>query len=335
MTTENVLTVEGLETHLGSREGVIKAVNGSNFTVDKAETLCIVGESGSGKTMTALSIMGLVPSPPLEVMRGRVMLDGENILELTDTEIRQRRSTKMGMIFQDPENSLNPTVKIGPQIAETMQVHLGVDEKTARSRAVRLMDRVGVPSAASRYYDYPFQFSGGMRQRVMIAIALCCDPLLLIADEPTTALDVSVQAQLLDLVRELKTERGMAVIWITHDLGVVAELADRVAVMYAGYIVEEAPVDDIFFRPKHRYTAALLESLPKVERKGTVLTAIGGMPPSLANLNAGCPFAPRCAAPVDHCWEENPALIDMGENHIAACWNPPTAAETAEARARA
>ena len=335
MTTENVLTVEGLETHLGSREGVIKAVNGSNFTVDKAETLCIVGESGSGKTMTALSIMGLVPSPPLEVMRGRVILDGENILELSDTEIRQRRSTKMGMVFQDPENSLNPTVKIGPQIAETMQVHLGVDEKTARSRAVRLMDRVGVPSAAARYYDYPFQFSGGMRQRVMIAIALCCDPLLLIADEPTTALDVSVQAQLLDLVRELKVERGMAVIWITHDLGVVAELADRVAVMYAGYIVEEAPVDDIFFRPKHRYTAALLESLPKVERKGTVLTAIGGMPPSLANLNVGCPFAPRCAAPVDRCWEENPTLMEMGENHIAACWNPPTAAETAAARARA
>ena len=335
MTTENVLTVEGLETHLGSREGVIKAVNGSNFTVDKAETLCIVGESGSGKTMTALSIMGLVPSPPLEVMRGRVILDGENILELSDTEIRQRRSTKMGMVFQDPENSLNPTVKIGPQIAETMQVHLGVDEKTARSRAVRLMDRVGVPSAAARYYDYPFQFSGGMRQRVMIAIALCCDPLLLIADEPTTALDVSVQAQLLDLVRELQVERGMAVIWITHDLGVVAELADRVAVMYAGYIVEEAPVDDIFFRPKHRYTAALLESLPKVERKGTVLRAIGGMPPSLANLNVGCPFAPRCAAPVDRCWEENPTLMEMGENHIAACWNPPTAAETAAARARA
>ncbi len=335
MTTENVLTVEGLETHLGSREGVIKAVNGSNFTVDKAETLCIVGESGSGKTMTALSIMGLVPSPPLEVMRGRVVLDGENILELSDTEIRQRRSTKMGMIFQDPENSLNPTVKIGPQIAETMQVHLGVDEKTARSRAVRLMDRVGVPSAAARYYDYPFQFSGGMRQRVMIAIALCCDPLLLIADEPTTALDVSVQAQLLDLVRELKVERGMAVIWITHDLGVVAELADRVAVMYAGYIVEEAPVDDIFFRPKHRYTAALLESLPKVERKGTVLTAIGGMPPSLANLNPGCPFAPRCAAPVDRCWDENPTLMEMGENHISACWNPPTAAETAAALARA
>ena len=329
MTTENVLTVEALETHLGSREGVIKAVNGSNFTVDRAETLCIVGESGSGKTMTALSIMGLVPSPPLELIRGRVVLDGENILELSDTEVRQRRSTKMGMIFQDPENSLNPTVKIGPQIAETMQVHLGVDEKTARSRAVRLMDRVGVPSAASRYYDYPFQFSGGMRQRVMIAIALCCDPLLLIADEPTTALDVSVQAQLLDLVRELKDERGMSVIWITHDLGVVAELADRVAVMYAGYIVEEAPVDEIFFRPKHRYTAALLESLPKVERKGTVLTAIAGMPPSLASLDAGCPFAPRCAAPVDRCWEENPALMDMGENHIAACWNPPTEAEIA------
>jgi len=334
MTTENVLTVENLETHLGSREGVIKAVNGSSFTVDKGETLCIVGESGSGKTMTALSIMGLVPSPPLEAISGKVILDGEDMLQLSDGQIRERRSTKMGMIFQDPENSLNPTVKIGPQIAETMQVHLGVDEKTARGRAVRIMDRVGIPTAATRYYDYPFQFSGGMRQRVMIAIALCCDPMLLIADEPTTALDVSVQAQLLDLVRELQAERGMSVIWITHDLGVVAELADRVAVMYAGYIVEEAPVEDIFFRPKHRYTAALLESLPKVESKGGTLTAIIGMPPSLANLAPGCPFADRCAAPVDRCREENPPLMDMDENHISACWNPPTEAETA-ARAKA
>jgi len=334
MTTENVLTVENLETHLGSREGVIKAVNGSSFTVDKGETLCIVGESGSGKTMTALSIMGLVPSPPLEAISGKVILDGEDMLQLSDSQIRQRRSTKMGMIFQDPENSLNPTVKIGPQIAETMQVHLGVDEKTARGRAVRIMDRVGIPTAATRYYDYPFQFSGGMRQRVMIAIALCCDPMLLIADEPTTALDVSVQAQLLDLVRELQAERGMSVIWITHDLGVVAELADRVAVMYAGYIVEEAPVEDIFFRPKHRYTAALLESLPAVEKKGGTLTAIIGMPPSLANLAPGCPFADRCAAPVDRCREENPPLMDMDENHISACWNPPTEAETA-ARAKA
>lgn len=324
MTTENVLTVESLETHLGSREGVIKAVNGSSFTVNKAETLCIVGESGSGKTMTALSIMGLVPSPPLDLISGKVVLDGENLLDLTDSQIRQRRSTKMGMIFQDPENSLNPTVKIGPQIAETMMVHLGVDEKTARSRAVHLMDRVGVPSAASRYYDYPFQFSGGMRQRVMIAIALCCDPLLLIADEPTTALDVSVQAQLLELVQELKAERGMSVIWITHDLGVVAELADKVAVMYAGYIVEEAPVDEIFFRPKHRYTEALLKSLPTVEGKGGALTAIGGMPPSLATLGVGCPFAPRCDGAIDKCNEENPSLMEMGENHIAACWNPPT-----------
>jgi oligopeptide transport system ATP-binding protein len=333
MTTETILSVENLETHLGSREGVVKAVNKSTFVVNKGETLGIVGESGSGKTMTALSIMGLVPSPPLEMIRGKIILDGEDMLQLSDSEIRRRRSTKMGMVFQDPENSLNPTVKIGPQIAETMQVHLGVDEKTARGRAVRLMDRVGVPSAAARYYDYPFQFSGGMRQRVMIAIALCCDPLLLIADEPTTALDVSVQAQLLDLIRELKAERGMSVIWITHDLGVVAELADRVAVMYSGFIVEVAPVDDIFYRPKHRYTAALLQSLPTLEGKGGALTAIGGMPPSLANLKPGCPFAARCSAPVDRCLEENPPLMEMAENHGAACWNPVPDGEQAPAEA--
>lgn len=317
-----VLTVENLETHLASREGVVKAVNNISFTVEQGETLGIVGESGSGKTMTALSIMGLVPNPPGEVVGGRVVLDGEDITELSDREVRKRRSTKMGMVFQDPATSLNPTMKVGPQISETMQGHLGYDEKAARRRAVEILDRVGIPSAASRYYDYPFQFSGGMRQRAMIAIALSCNPMLLIADEPTTALDVTVQAQVMDLVRDLKEEWGMSVIWITHDLGVIAELCDRAAVMYAGHIVETAPVEEIFDSPRHRYTSLLLRSLPSMEeRHADRLTSIVGLPPSLANLKPGCPFAPRCDAPVDRCVVDNPELMEVGDNHHAACWN--------------
>ena len=317
-----VLEVKNLETHLASREGAVKAVNDVSFTLLHGETLGIVGESGSGKTMTALSIMGLVPNPPGEVVGGSVILDGENITELSDKEVRKRRSTKMGMVFQDPATSLNPTMKVGPQISETMQLHLGHDEQTARKRTVEILERVGIPSPESRYYDYPYQFSGGMRQRAMIAIALSCDPLLLIADEPTTALDVTVQAQLLDLVRDLKDERGMSIIWITHDLGVVAELCDRVAVMYAGHIVETGSVDEIFASPKHRYTSLLLKSLPSMERRESDrLTAIAGLPPSLANLKPGCPFARRCDAPVDRCLEENPELMETGEGHFAACWN--------------
>ena len=331
---EAVLTVENLQTHLRSREGIIKPVNGVSLKVDPGETLGIVGESGCGKTMTALSIMGLVPKTLGGVVGGRIILDGEDISGLSDSEIRKRRSTKMGMIFQDPATSLNPTMKIGPQISETMRVHLGYNEKAARSRAVELLERVGIPEASARYYDYPFRFSGGMRQRVMIAIALSCNPLLLIADEPTTALDVTVQAQLLDLVRELRDERGMAVIWITHDLGVVAELCDRVAVMYAGFIVESGTAEDIFFRPKHRYTSLLLRSLPTIDRRrADTLASIGGLPPTLANLREGCPFAPRCDGPVERCLEENPPLTLMDEAHLAACWNPVSSTEApAEAR---
>ena len=327
---EAVLSVRDLETHLYSREGVLKPVNKVSFDVHKGETLGIVGESGCGKTMTALSIMKLVPQNLGGVVGGEVILDGEDISQLSDADIRQQRSTQMAMIFQDPATSLNPTMKVGPQIAETMRVQLGVDEKTARRRAIQLLDRVGVPSAAARYNDYPFQFSGGMRQRVMIAIALCCDPLLLIADEPTTALDVTVQAQLLDLVKELQKERGMAVIWITHDLGVVAELCDRVAVMYAGFIVETGSVDDVFFHPRHRYMSLLLRALPNLEsREATTLATIGGVPPFLANLRPGCPFAPRCDAPVDRCFEENPPLMPMADEHLAACWNPISPPEVA------
>ena len=328
--SEPVLSVENLETHLRSREGVIKPVNRVSLEVHPGETLGIVGESGCGKTMTALSIMGLVPKTLGGVVGGRIILDGEDLFGLSDSEIRKRRSTKMGMIFQDPATSLNPTMKVGPQIAETMRVHLGYNEKSARSRAVELLERVGIPEASDRYYDYPFRFSGGMRQRVMIAIALSCNPLLLIADEPTTALDVTVQAQLLDLVGELREERGMAVIWITHDLGVVAELCDRVAVMYAGFVVESGTVDDIFFRPKHRYTSLLLRSLPTIEkRRADTLASIGGLPPSLANLREGCPFAPRCDGPIDRCQAENPPLTPVDEAHLAACWNPVSSTEVA------
>ena len=318
-----VLEVENLQTHLGSREGTVKAVSGSTFQVNKGETLGIVGESGCGKTMTALSIMGLVPPQLGGVVGGSIVLDGEDLAQMQDAEIRKRRSTKMGMIFQDPATSLNPTMKVGPQIAETLQIHMGLDEKTARTRVVQLLDRVGIPSPATRYYEYPFQFSGGMRQRVMIAIALSCNPMLLIADEPTTALDVTVQAQLLELVKELQKEEGMSVIWITHDLGVVAELCDRVAVMYAGFIVETGTADDIFFRPKHRYTSSLLKSLPTMDKRSTdELASIPGIVPSLANLKPGCPFMNRCDNAVDKCAEENPVLEEMGKNHMAACWNP-------------
>ncbi|MCH2306076.1 MAG: ABC transporter ATP-binding protein [SAR202 cluster bacterium] len=318
-----VLEVENLQTHLGSREGTVKAVSGSTFQVNKGETLGIVGESGCGKTMTALSIMGLVPPQLGGVVGGSIVLDGEDLAQMQDAEIRKRRSTKMGMIFQDPATSLNPTMKVGPQIAETLQIHMGLDEKTARTRVVQLLDRVGIPSPATRYYEYPFQFSGGMRQRVMIAIALSCNPMLLIADEPTTALDVTVQAQLLELVKELQKEEGMSVIWITHDLGVVAELCDRVAVMYAGFIVETGTADDIFFRPKHRYTSSLLKSLPTMDKRSTdELASIPGIVPSLANLKPGCPFMNRCDNAVDKCAEENPLLEEMGKNHMAACWNP-------------
>ena len=318
-----ILQVEELETRLYSREGVIRPVNRISFEIYEGETLGIVGESGSGKTMTALSIMGLIPKNLGGVAGGRIVLDGEDLAKMRDSEVRRRRSTKMGMVFQDPATSLNPTMKVGPQIAETMKTHLSINDRTARERAVELLGRVGIPSPADRYDSYPFQFSGGMRQRVMIAIALSCDPKLLIADEPTTALDVTIQAQLLDFVREIKQERGMSVMWITHDLGVVAELCDRVAVMYAGSIVETAAVDDLFAEPRHRYTSMLLDSMPSIESRTTGrLTSIKGLPPNLANLRPGCPFAVRCSAPIDSCFTENPSLDLVGQDHMAACWNP-------------
>ena len=321
--SEVLLQVEELETHLFTKEGVLKPVNGVSFHVDRGETVGLVGESGCGKTMTALSIMGLVPNPPGRIVGGAIRLDGEDLLQLDDRTLRTRRSVHMGMIFQDASTALNPTMRVGDQISETMQRHLGMNRGEAVLHATEILDRVGIPAAEQRLDDYPHQFSGGMRQRVMIAIAICCNPDLLIADEPTTALDVTIQAQLLDLVLELKEDVGKSVLWITHDLGVVAELCDRVMVMYAGQVVEEATVEELFLRPRHPYTAGLLDSMPTLEeRRQESLKTIEGMPPNMARMPTGCAFHPRCEYASERCVEEAPALERSGGDGLVACWHP-------------
>ncbi len=321
--SEALLQVEELETHLFTKEGVLKPVNRVSFHVDRGETVGLVGESGCGKTMTALSIMGLVPNPPGRIVGGAIRLGGEDLLELDDWTLRTRRSVQMGMIFQDASTALNPTMRVGDQIAETMQRHLGMNRPEASSHAIEILDQVGIPAAEQRLNDYPHQFSGGMRQRVMIAIAICCNPELLIADEPTTALDVTIQAQLLDLILELKEDVGKSVLWITHDLGVVAELCDRVLVMYAGQVVEEAMVEELFLRPRHPYTAGLLDSMPTLEeRRQESLRTIEGMPPNMARMPSGCAFHPRCEYASERCVEEMPTLERTGSDGLVACWHP-------------
>jgi oligopeptide transport system ATP-binding protein len=318
-----LLDVENLQTHLFTREGVIKVVDDVNFFIRPGETMGLVGESGSGKTMTALSIMRLVPAPPARIVGGKVMLDGENLLALSPSRILQRRGAKLSMIFQDPMTSLDPTMTVGRLVAEPMELHLGIPRQQALKRAVALLTRVGMPAASRRIEDHPHQFSGGMRQRVMIAIALSCTPKLLIADEPTTALDVTVQAQFLDLIKELRQELGMSVLWISHDLGVVAELCEKVAIMYAGRIVEFGPLAQVLRQPRHRYTAALLRSIPTIQRRTSRrLEPIKGLPPDLTRLPKGCPFRPRCPAAIARCEEERPELEFMGPEHYAACFNP-------------
>ncbi len=321
--SEALLQVEDLETHLFTKEGVLKPVNRVSFHVNRGETVGLVGESGCGKTMTALSIMGLVPNPPGRIVGGAIRLEGEDLLQLDDRTLRTRRSLQMGMIFQDALTALNPTMKVGAQIAETMQRHLGLTQQEASQQAIEILEQVGIPAAKQRLNDYPHQFSGGMRQRVMIAIAICCNPDLLIADEPTTALDVTIQAQLLDLILELKEDVGKSVLWITHDLGVVAELCDRVMVMYAGQVVEAASVEDLFLRPKHPYTAGLLASMPSLEeRRDDTLTTIEGMPPNMARMPSGCAFHPRCQYASARCVEETPTLKRSGGDGLVACWHP-------------
>ena len=316
-----LLDVREIRTEFAIHDGTVKAVNGVSLHVDPGETLGIVGESGSGKSVSMLSVMRLIQQPPGRIMGGEVWFLGRDLLTLSAEEMRRVRGAQIGMVFQDPMTFLNPVMTIGRQIAEPLQEHLGMSKRQARERAQELLDQVGIPSAASRLDDYPHQFSGGMRQRAMIAMALSCNPSLLIADEPTTALDVTIQAQIVELVKRLRRETGMAVIWITHDLGIIAGLADRVNVMYAGYIVETAPVVELYTNPRHPYTQGLLGSLPRLDaRERQSLVSIRGVPPDMVNPPHGCPFAPRCAYTAERCKQENPVLRLVGMDHSSACW---------------
>jgi oligopeptide transport system ATP-binding protein len=317
-----LLQVRELETRFFTQEGVVKAVSGIGYDLKEGETLGIVGESGCGKSVSVLSMMRLIPSPPGKITGGEVLFEDRDLLKMDAEEIRHVRGNRIAMIFQDPMTSLNPVLTIGRQVGEALEVHMGMDRAQSRRRSIELLEMVGIPLADQRINDYPHQFSGGMRQRVMIAMALSCNPQILIADEPTTALDVTIQAQIVELVKRLRDEIGMAVIWITHDLGVVAGLVDRVNVMYAGYIVETGPVHDIYAHPRHPYTIGLLGSLPRLDESvHQLLRSIEGLPPDLVAPPPGCPFAPRCGYAVEQCLQENPALEGVGRDHQAACWN--------------
>jgi oligopeptide/dipeptide ABC transporter ATP-binding protein len=326
-----LLEVRDLKTHFFTREGVVQAVDGISFDVEKGKTLGIVGESGCGKSVTALSIMGLIPKPPAKIVAGQVLFEGKDLTPLSDKELQNVRGREVAMIFQDPMTSLNPTLKIGTQITETLDRHYGMSKDEARKRAIELLEEVRIPRAAERLDDYPHRFSGGMRQRVMIAIALSCNPKLLIADEPTTALDVTIQAQILDLLDELRTEHEMAMILITHDMGVVAETADDIAVMYAGQIVEYTNSLELFDHPEHPYTEALLGALPQLEgdeqeiREGR-LTSIPGRPPDLINPPEACRFAARCpyAHYEDSCTVHQPELREIRPGHLVRTAHPTT-----------
>ncbi len=319
---EYILEIKDLKTRFYTDEGIVKAVNGVSYGMEEGEILGVVGESGCGKSVHALSIMRLIPDPPGKIDNGELLFYGRDLLDLNDNEMRDIRGAQIAMVFQDPMTSLNPVYTVGNQIMEALKIHLGMDDKQARERAAELLSMVGIPDAKQRVNDYPHQFSGGMRQRAMIAMALSCNPILLIADEPTTALDVTIQAQIVDLVRRLQENLGMAVMWITHDLGIIAEIAHKVNVMYAGYIVERGGVRDIFKHTRHPYTIGLLGSLPRLdEAPGTKLVSIPGLPPDLLALPPGCPFAARCIYAIDQCKEEMPQLERVeGSDHTVACW---------------
>ena len=321
MEKNTILDIHNLRTEFHTQDGVVHAVNGISFKLGEGESLGIVGESGCGKSVSMLSVMRLLPQPPAKIKADTLNFFERNILESSEAEMRNLRGSQIAMIFQDPMTSLNPVLTIGYQLTEPLKMHLGMDNQAATDRAVELLQMVGIPEARGRLNDYPHQFSGGMRQRVMIAMALSCNPALLIADEPTTALDVTIQAQIIDLVKQLRDQFGQALIWITHDLGVVAGLAERVIVMYAGFIVEEALIDDLYANPRHPYTKALLRSLPRVDgSRSQKLESIEGLPPDLIMLPHGCPFAPRCTYVKDKCREVNPPLEEISGHHKIACW---------------
>jgi oligopeptide/dipeptide ABC transporter ATP-binding protein len=320
-----MMEVKDLVTRFYTQEGTVYAVNGVSYVLHEGETLGVVGESGSGKSVHVLSIMGLIPTPPGKIESGVVTFRGRDLLKLSADEMRAVRGAEIAMVFQDPMTSLNPVLTIGTQITEALKLHMGMSDKEANDRAADLLAMVGIPDPRKRLTNYPHQFSGGMRQRAMIAMALSCNPKLLIADEPTTALDVTIQAQILDLVRRLRDEIGMAMIWITHDLGIVAGLADTVQVMYGGIIVERGPTKEVFKDTRHPYTLGLLKSLPRLDRRsgGEKLNQIEGSPPDMRKPLKGCPFAPRCPYRIDRCNEELPALeqaAESGPNHLKACW---------------
>jgi oligopeptide/dipeptide ABC transporter ATP-binding protein len=318
-----LLEVKGLKTEFRLNQGTVHAVNDVTFTVHEGEVLGVVGESGCGKSVTGLSIMRLIDAPG-KIVEGQVLLHNKkgaiDLLQISSKAMEKVRGDRISMIFQDPMTSLNPVLTVGYQLMEPLRQHRGMSEEEAKKMALSLLERVGIPEAHLRINDFPHQFSGGMRQRVMIAMAAACQPQLLIADEPTTALDVTIQAQILDLVNQLKNEIGTSVIIITHDLGVIAETADRVAVMYAGHIVENGLVADIFERPQHPYTKALMGSIPRLRYWPDRLTTIEGAPPSLMGEIQGCPFEPRCAYRIEKCISENPLLLEIFENHTCACW---------------
>ncbi|MGW7818277.1 ABC transporter ATP-binding protein [Streptomyces puniciscabiei] len=314
-----LLEVRDLHVEFRTRDGVAHAVNGVSYEVDAGQTLAVLGESGSGKSVTAQAVMGILDTPPGKVTGGRILFRGRDLLTLKEEERRRIRGAEMAMIFQDALSALNPVISVGDQLGEMFVVHRGMSRKDARRKAVELMERVRIPGAAQRVRDYPHQFSGGMRQRIMIAMALALEPALIIADEPTTALDVTVQAQVMDLLAELQREYHMGLILITHDLGVVADVADRIAVMYAGKIVESAPVRDIYKAPAHPYTRGLLESIPRLDQKGQQLYAIKGLPPNLVHIPPGCSFHPRCPMARDVCRTDEPPLYEVSGTRGSAC----------------
>src|ERR1041384_8240782 len=317
--TGNLLSVRDLRVHFAAEDGTVKAVDGIDFEVKRGETLGIVGESGSGKTVANLALMKLIPTPPGKIVSGSINFNGADILKFSPAELRELRGQRMAMIFQDPMTSLNPFMRVSKQLMEVTRLHLGHSKAEARAHAIEMLKHVGIPDAADRVDSYPHEFSGGMRQRVMIAMALSCKPELLIADEPTTALDVTIQAQILELIKELKAETGTSVILITHDLGVVAGMTDHLIVMYAGKIFEQAPTKQLFARPGNPYTRGLLRSVPDPTDDAETLYQISGQPPDLARLPSGCPFAPRCERAEEICTREFPPFVELTPNHGSLC----------------
>lgn len=319
---DKILEVKDLRVSFHTYAGEVQSVRGVSFELNKGETLAVVGESGCGKTITSKSIMGLIPMPPGEIKEGsQILFDGKDVVKMSKKELRELRGAEISMIFQDPMTSLNPTMTVGKQIAESLIIHRGMNKKEALEEAVKMLKLVGLPNAEKRSKQYPHEFSGGMRQRAMIAIALACNPKILIADEPTTALDVTIQAQIMELIADLQKKLGTAVILVTHDLGVVADVAHRIQVMYAGQIIERGTKDEIFYNPKHPYTWALLQSVPRLETKNKdTLYSLGGTPPDLVKPPVGCPFADRCEYCMDICKEMMPEVSKISDTHEVSCW---------------